>query len=409
MSEINLENESILITVRKHWVILARDSAAAMIAGFLPFFLIGIVSNAPYGFTADLSFLNVISILWLLVCWMVLAMIWTAYYLDIWIVTDKHIYAIDQVGLFDRKVRTLSLDRIEEINVRTDGFLQTYFNFGSIDILTASPTEENAHFEGMPNPPYVRALILDQIERFVKLEKENKELVTTTKDQEKLIHLVGHEVKGYLTKSSAALAAIAEGDLGQVPQPVSQIAGSALQETRKGVDTVMNILHGADPAKGKLALERKPFDAKAAVLAIAQSLKPVAEAKGLAYNLYAGEGTYTVNGDEAKLRDQVFRNLIDNSIRYTQHGGIRMDIHTNGKAIRFEVKDSGVGITPEDMQKLFTEGGHGAHSTDVNPESTGFGLSIAKQVVEAHGGKIWAESAGAGQGSTFIVELPLTQ
>lgn len=409
MSEINLENESILITVRKHWVILARDSAAALIAGFLPFFLIGIVSNAPYGFTADLSFLNVISILWLLVCWMVLAMIWTAYYLDIWIVTDKHIYVIDQVGLFDRKVRTLSLDRIEEINVRTDGFLQTYFNFGSIDILTASPTEENAHFEGMPNPPYVRALILDQIERFVKLEKENKELVTTTKDQEKLIHLVGHEVKGYLTKSSAALAAIAEGDLGQVPQPVSQIAGSALQETRKGVDTVMNILHGADPAKGKLALERKPFDAKAAVLAIAQSLKPVAEAKGLAYNLYAGEGTYTVNGDEAKLRDQVFRNLIDNSIRYTQHGGIRMDIHTNGTAMRFEVKDSGVGITPADMQKLFTEGGHGAHSTDVNPESTGFGLSIAKQVVEAHGGRIWAESAGQGHGSTFIVELPLTQ
>jgi signal transduction histidine kinase len=407
MSEINLQNESILITVRKHWVILARDSAAAMIAGFLPFFLIGIVSNAPYGFTADLSFLSVISILWLLVCWMVLAMIWTAYYLDIWIVTDKHIYVIDQVGLFDRKVRTLSLDRIEEINVRTDGFLQTYFNFGSIDILTASPTEENAHFEGMPNPPYVRALILDQIEHFVKLEKENKELVTTTKDQEKLIHLVGHEVKGYLTKSSAALAAIAEGDLGQVPQPVQKIAGSALTETRKGVDTVMNILHGANPAKGTLAIEKKPFDVKAAVLAIAQSLKPVAEAKGLAFNLYASEGTYTLAGDEAKLRDHVFRNLIDNSLRYTQRGAIRMDLMTNGKIVRFQVEDTGVGITREDMQKLFTEGGHGTHSTDVNPESTGFGLSIAKQVVEAHGGRIWAESAGQGQGSTFIVELPV--
>lgn len=405
--EINLENEDILMTVRKHWVILARDSAAAMIAGFIPFFFIGIVSNAPYGFAADLSFLNVISILWLLVCWMVLAMIWTAYYLDIWIVTDKHIYVIDQVGLFDRKVRTLSLDRIEEINVRTEGLLQTYFNFGSIDILTASPTEENAHFEGMPNPPYVRSLILDQIEHFVKLEKENATLTTTNKDQEKLIHLVGHEVKGYLTKSSAALAAIAEGDLGQVPQPVQRIAGSALTETRKGVDTVMNILHGADPAKGTLAMAKQTFDAKAAILSIAQSLKPVAEAKGLAYNLYAGEGTYTLSGDEAKLRDQVFRNLIDNSIRYTQRGAIRMDIMTNGKIIRFQVEDTGVGITREDMQKLFTEGGHGTNSTAVNPDSTGFGLSIAKQVVEAHGGRIWAESAGEGQGSTFIVELPV--
>lgn len=406
MSEINLENENILMTVRKHWVILARDSAAAMIAGFIPLIFVGMVSNAPYGFTSDLSFLNVISILWLLVCWMVLAMIWTAYYLDIWIVTDKHIYVIDQVGLFDRKVRTLSLDRIEEINVRTDGLLQTYFNFGSIDILTASPTEENAHFEGMPNPPYVRALILDEIEHYVKLEKENEVLTTTTKDQEKLIHLVGHEVKGYLTKSSAALAAIAEGDLGQVPQPVQKIAGSALTETRKGVDTVMNILHGADPAKGTFAIEKKPFDAKAAILEIALSLKPAAEAKGLAFNLFAGEGNYTLTGDEAKLRDQVFRNLIDNSIRYTQSGSIRMDIHTNGNAMRFEVQDTGVGITPGDMQKLFTEGGHGEHSTEVNPDSTGFGLSIAKQVVEAHGGRIWAESKGSGQGSTFIVELP---
>lgn len=406
MSEINLQNESILLTVRKHWVILARDSGAAIIAGLIPFLFMGLLSNAPYGFAADLSILRVIALLWLLVCWMVVAMIWTAYYLDVWVVTDKHIYIIDQVGLFNRKVRTLSLDHVEEISVRTEGLLQTYFDFGSIEILTASPTEENAHFEGMPSPAYVRSLVLDQIEHFIKLEKENQALSTTTKDQEKLIHLVGHEVKSYLTKSAGALAAIAEGDLGSVPQPVQQMAGSALQETRKGVDTVMDLLHGSNAAKGTLAIEKKLFDAKASILAIAQALKPSAEAKGLAFNLFAGEGTYTLSGDEAKLRDQVFRNLIDNAIRYTPSGSIRMDIQTRGSIIRFEVKDSGVGITKEDMQKLFTEGGHGANSTAVNPESTGFGLSIAKQIVEAHGGRIWAESAGAGQGSTFIVELP---
>lgn len=407
MPEADLNNEDILMTVRKHWVILARDSGAAIIAGLIPLLFIGVLSNAPYGFTADLSFLRTISILWLLVCWMVLAMIWTAYYLDVWLVTDKHIYVIDQVGIFDRKVRTLSLDRIEEINVRTEGFLQTYFDFGSIDVLTASPTEENAHFEGMPRPAYVRALVLDQIEHYVKLEKENEELATTTKDQEKLIHLVGHEVKGYLTKSAGALAAIAEGDLGIVPEGVEKLAGSALTETRKGVDTVMNILHGADPAKGKLAIEKKSFDAKAAILAIAQSLQPSASVKGLSFDLFADEGTYTVNGDEVKLRDQVFRNLIDNSIRYTPKGGIRMDLTRTGTVIRFSVKDTGVGITPTDMQKLFTEGGHGANSSAVNPDSTGFGLSIAKQIVEAHGGRIWAESAGAGTGSSFIVELPV--
>jgi signal transduction histidine kinase len=69
--------------------------------------------------------------------------------------------------------------------------------------------------------------------------------------------------------------------------------------------------------------------------------------------------------------------------------------------------DTGVGITPEDMKRLFTEGGHGAESIKVNVHSTGYGLYIAKQIAEAHGGAIRAESEGKGKGSRFIVELPL--
>lgn len=406
MSEINLDNESILLTVRKHWVILAEESLGIFIVGLIPLLFTGSLAAAPYGFAADLSLLRILAILWFLVSWFALAIIWTAYYLDIWLITDKHVYSIDQVGLFDRKVRTVSLERVQEINVRTEGFLATYFDFGTLEILTASNEEENATFSGIPDPRMVRSLLLQQIERFAQMEKENVELQATTKDQEKLIHLVGHEVKGYLTKSAGALAAIAEGDLGAVPEGVQKMAGSALTETRKGVDTVINILHGADPAKGTFAIEKKPFDVKVAILSIAQTLQPSALQKGLTFDLFANEGTYTLNGDEAKLRDQVFRNLIDNSIRYTPQGGLRMELAKIGSTIRFEVKDTGVGIDAETKQKLFTEGGHGANSTAINPDSTGFGLSIAKQVVEAHGGKIWAESAGPGTGSTFIVELP---
>jgi len=407
MTDIDLRNENILLTLRKHWIILARDTIGTFILGIIPLLFLGGLSAAPYGFSADLSFLRVLAVLWMLVCWMALAVIWTAYYLDIWLITDKHVYSIDQVGLFNRKIRTLGLERIEEINVRTEGFLQTYFGFGTIEISTASDSGENAVFAGIADPQMARTLILDQIERFAKMEKENVELQTTTKDQEKLIHLVGHEVKGYLTKSSAAFASIVEGDYGSVPQNLEAMAGSALSETRKGVDTVMNILHGADPAKGTLAMDKKPFDAKAAILEIAQSLMASAQQKGLGFDLFAAEGTYTINGDEAKLRDNVFRNLIDNAVRYTPQGSIRMDLTKVGHAIRFEIKDSGVGITQSDMQKLFTEGGHGEHSQEVNKDSTGFGLSIAKQIVDAHGGRIFAESAGAGTGSRFIVELPV--
>ncbi len=85
-----------------------------------------------------------------------------------------------------------------------------------------------------------------------------------------------------------------------------------------------------------------------------------------------------------------------------------MELTKSDNVIRFTIIDTGVGISPEDMPKLFTEGGHGTHSKEINPDSTGFGLSIAKQIVEAHSGTIRAESQGSGVGSTFIVELPTT-
>lgn len=406
MSDIELRDENVLLTLRKHWIIFAEEAAAAIVIGIVPLMFLGGLSAAPYGFSADLSFLRVLGALWLLVSWMALFLIWTAYYLDIWLITDRHIYTIEQVGLFDRKVRTVSLERVEEINVRTEGFLATFFGYGTIEILTASAAEENAVFRGLPNPQMARSLLLDQIEHFKKLEVANEELTTTSKNQEQLLHLVGHEVKSYLTKSAGALAAIAEGDLGAVPEGVQKMAGSALTETRKGVDTVMNILHDSNAAKGTLAIEKKPFDARAAILAIAQTLQPSASVKGLGFDLFVGDGTFSIRGDEPKLRDNVFRNLIDNAIRYTPSGSIRMDLTKTATMIRFEVKDTGVGISPADMQKLFSEGGRGEHSLEVNKDSTGFGLFVAKQIVDAHGGTIWAESDGAGTGSRFIVELP---
>ena len=73
--------------------------------------------------------------------------------------------------------------------------------------------------------------------------------------------------------------------------------------------------------------------------------------------------------------------------------------------ILFSVKDTGVGLAKEDKERLFTEGGKGKNSQKINVDSTGFGLFIAKSIVEAHNGRIWAESEGEGKGSEFRVEL----
>jgi signal transduction histidine kinase len=75
------------------------------------------------------------------------------------------------------------------------------------------------------------------------------------------------------------------------------------------------------------------------------------------------------------------------------------------KAI-FSVKDSGIGISKEDMKNLFKQGGRGKNSLKIDTHSTGYGLYIARKIIEAQKGRIWAESEGEGKGSTFFVELP---
>jgi len=99
--------------------------------------------------------------------------------------------------------------------------------------------------------------------------------------------------------------------------------------------------------------------------------------------------------------------LIDNSIRYTPKGGIRLKLTKNNNTILFRIEDTGVGISNALKPKLFTKGGRDENSLRVNINSTGFGLAFVKEVVVAHKGRVWAESAGSGMGSTFYMELPL--
>src|SRR3989338_1117076 len=238
------------------------------------------------------------------------------------------------------------------------------------------------------------------------IQKQEQELEVVNKQQENLLHFISHEIKGYLTKSEAGFAAIAEGDYGAIPEQLKTMATSALSDVRKGVKTVMDILSASDLKKGTVSFKKDEFDFRVAVKAIIAEQTPTAQAKGLQLDVQMTDGKYRMRGDEDKIREHVIRNLIDNAIRYTPTGSIGVELSDGDGKIHFSVKDNGVGITPEDMKNLFTEGGHGKDSIKINVHSTGYGLFIAKQVVTAHGGKIWAESEGEGKGARFVVELP---
>lgn len=242
----------------------------------------------------------------------------------------------------------------------------------------------------------------------LELARLTKELAAANAAQENLLHFISHEVKGYLTKSEAAFAAIVQGDYGDVSGELLKMAAAALEDVRKGVETVMGILEASNLKKGTVAFKKEKFDFKALVEKVITEQRPAAYEKRLGLDLSIEPGEYLYAGDEAKMHEHVIRNLVDNSIKYTPSGTVKVELSRKDNAIRFVVQDTGVGITPEDKVNLFTEGGHGKDSIKVNVHSTGYGLYIAKQIVEAHGGKISAESEGQGKGSKFIVELPTT-
>lgn len=257
----------------------------------------------------------------------------------------------------------------------------------------------------------VGLILIRSVEREIRqrqmIEKQEKELEEINKRQETLLHFVSHEVKGYLTKNMTMLAGLVEGDFGPVSDDIKALSARALAETRNGSKAVMDILLASNQKKGTMTYQKEPFDLLEFAKAEAEKARPHAEEKGLAFSFSAPDGAYSVNGDKNQLAEHAIRNLIENAIHYTEKGSIAVSVDKSATGIRFMVQDTGIGISEEDKKRLFTEGGKGKESTRHNVHSTGYGLFIARSVVEGHGGKIWAESDGPGKGSRFIFELPV--
>jgi signal transduction histidine kinase len=114
--------------------------------------------------------------------------------------------------------------------------------------------------------------------------------------------------------------------------------------------------------------------------------------------------SYQINADKGKIK-QVIGNLIDNSVKYTPSGHIKVCLEKKNGKLLISIKDTGVGITPEVLPNLFTKFSRAPDASKTNILGTGLGLFVARKMIEAHKGRVWAESDGQGKGSQFYVEL----
>jgi len=248
--------------------------------------------------------------------------------------------------------------------------------------------------------------VLKEVEQREKIEKLAQDLELANKQQVNLIHFITHQVKGFFTKSRNIFASLLDGDYGTLAPAGKILVEEGFKSDTKAVETVQQILHASDVKKGTVTYAKQDFDLKQLVTEEFEKEKHAAENNKLDFKINIAEGEYNFNGDKDQLA-HVIHNLIDNSIRYTLKGKVTVNLSKTPEKVIFSVKDTGVGITPEDRKNLFKEGGRGKDSVKVNTESTGYGLFIVKGIIFAHQGTIHAESEGHNKGSEFVVELPI--
>jgi two-component system phosphate regulon sensor histidine kinase PhoR len=151
---------------------------------------------------------------------------------------------------------------------------------------------------------------------------------------------------------------------------------------------------------GRLELESRPVNVAGLVNGCVETARFKAEAKGIRVIVELQEGLPPVRGDGVQL-GEVLQNLLDNALQYTPSGGhINVTAYSNGHEIIFTVSDTGIGIPESDLERIFERFYRVDAARSREAGGTGLGLSISRHIVEAHGGRIWVESA-VGQGSRF--------
>jgi signal transduction histidine kinase len=230
------------------------------------------------------------------------------------------------------------------------------------------------------------------------------ELTAANRRKDDSLAIVSHELRGPLAAIKNALAI-----LGSRAAETTRDRARALIERQVCLMTrlVDDLLDVSRIAHGRLALERTRLDLRDIVRNALETLDQEIAHKKQQLTVSLPDSPVWTQGDPGRL-EQVFVNLIGNASRYTDAGGdLTVWMHTRASEAVIRVRDSGIGIAPEFLPHVFDLFKQGNVSDPRSAQGLGVGLAVVRDLVELHGGRVTAGSAGLGRGSEFAVLLPI--
>ncbi|HTL39752.1 MAG TPA: HAMP domain-containing sensor histidine kinase, partial [Methylomirabilota bacterium] len=252
----------------------------------------------------------------------------------------------------------------------------------------------------------VIAVALDKAIVYEELAAANQQLKILDQARSEFITIASHQLRTPPATIKWYLASIIAGDFGPIPEEAALQLKKTEWTNNALISLIDDLLNVSRIERGKMEFTFEPTDILAMTQMTVEQLIPQAENKKLKLIFHKPEQPLPqITADKEKLR-QVINNFIDNAIKYTKTGQIEVDLSQTDKNITLKVTDTGRGLTPEQSSGIFQKFDRGK-TAPKNSTGLGLGLYVAKVIVEQHHGKIWAESKGEGQGSSFIFTIPI--
>ncbi len=252
----------------------------------------------------------------------------------------------------------------------------------------------------------VVAVALDKALIYEQLEALNKQLVALDKARAEFISIASHQLRTPPATIKWYLGAVLNGDFGELSTELHAAIERANVTNEAQISTIDDLLNASRIERGKLEFFFEKNSLEKVVSDLVVQMQPLAQMKKMNIVYRPPSEVYPdIMMDKEKVR-QVVNNMIDNAIKYSKAGDILVSLEKVDRDLVVKVKDTGKGISADELKTIFDKYTRG-HDSVTHATGLGLGMYVAKIIIQQHNGQIWAESAGAGKGSTFIFSLPI--